>query len=595
MTWDRVIQDSDDEDEGIVEDDIPASVDLPRGAQPSPFSQQYQLDQPSVPQYHASDTHQSTRNVITGPDLGVNFDNFLQSQETVRQSASQQRREERWIPSTSEGEGGGSIGAMMTEIGLAQQRLLDDDTSSAGQHLPSTATLHSMGLTQAESLPTVLIDLSDRLGEEESGSFVYTRPLNDIMHSDTQNLQPTSGTAYDYMSPATSNYISSSAKEPAHQLSEDLNSAVNASAQSRPSQKSSHRSKSLQTMSYSPHDTEPLSSNVSPRISRTKSDTFGAGLVSPQKSQHDELSLPAVRVEVPVSKKTRGRRSKKQAVPEDDEDDELANSRDHEFAAHVPVENDTVALSESKSVQSLDGISKSSEAVSDKGVVLNSSKPTKGTKKKKVKRGKTTSEVVTKTYNPDVEEDVLWVESRPVHLEGIDRKPFAQNSPASGEEFTTEAQEKPVPKKRGRKRKKTSEESTSEPVQQINAGSTESNAEQASLDNASLVVEATTTSQFVSEAASLETSEQPDAPPTPRHLDEPLPPTEEKEAPQTPKKPQPTDTETPQDSTNETVSMMCSSRGPKQHSPIASTSKVPFRVGLSRRARIAPLLKIVRK
>ncbi|KAJ5811444.1 hypothetical protein N7474_007745 [Penicillium riverlandense] len=594
MAWDRVIQDSDDEDESIVEDDTPAAIDLPQGAQPSQFSHQHQFDQPSVPQHHTpSDTDQSTRTVITGPDLGVNFDNFLQSQETVRQSASQQRREERWIPSTSEGGGGESIGAMMTEIGLAQQRLLDDDTSSAGQHLPSTATLHSMGLTQTESLPTVLIDQSDRLGEEESGSFVHTRPLNDITYSDTQNLQPTSGTTYDYMSPVTSNYIGSPAKDPTHQLSEDLNSAVNASAQSRPSQKSSHRSKSLQTMSYSPHDTEPLSSNVSSRISRTKSDTFGAGLVSPQQSQHDELSLPTVRVEVPVSKKTRSR-SKKQALPEDDEDDELANSRDHEFAAQASVDNGTVAVSGSKIVQSLDSVSKSEKA-SDKGAVQKSSKPTKEPKKKKVKRGKTSSEVVKKTYNPDVEEDVIWVESGPTHVEDVHQEPFAQNTSASGEKSTTEAQEKPVPKKRGRKRKKTSEDITSESVQQTNVGNAESDTEQPSPDNAGTVIEATTTSQPVSEEATLESSKHPDATPSPQHQHGSLPPMEEKEAPQTPKKPQPTNTETPQDPTNVTVSMKDSSKGPKQHSPIASTSKVPFRVGLSRRARIAPLLRIVRK
>lgn len=482
----------------------------------------------------------------------------------------------------------------MTEIGLAQQRLLDDDTSSAGQHLPSTATPHSMRLTQAESLPTVLIDQSDQLGQEESGIFVYTRPLNDITYSDTQNLQPTSGTTYDYMSPATSDCIGSSAKEPAHQLSEDLNSAVNASAQSRPSRKSPHRSKSLQTVSYSPHDTEPMSSIVSSRISRTKSDTFGAGLVSPQHSQHDELSLPSVRVEVPVSKKTRSR-SKKQTLPEDDEDDELANSRDHEFAAQVPVENNTVAVSESKSVQSLDGGSKSSETVSDKGAAQKSSKPAKEPKKKKVKRGKTTSEVVKKTYNPEVEEDVIWVESRPMHVEGVDPEPFAQNTSSSGEKSTTEAQEKPVPKKRGRKRKKTSEDTAGDSVQHTDAGNAELDIEQPSLDDATVLVETTTTSQPVSEETTLETSKQTDATPIPQHQHESPPPTEEEEAPQTPKKPQPTNTETSQDSTNETVSTKDSSKGPKQHSPITSTSQVPFRVGLSRRARIAPLLKIVRK
>jgi hypothetical protein len=42
-------------------------------------------------------------------------------------------------------------------------------------------------------------------------------------------------------------------------------------------------------------------------------------------------------------------------------------------------------------------------------------------------------------------------------------------------------------------------------------------------------------------------------------------------------------------------SILPTSKGPDKHSPIAKTSKVPYRVGLSRKARIAPLLKIVRK
>jgi hypothetical protein len=36
-------------------------------------------------------------------------------------------------------------------------------------------------------------------------------------------------------------------------------------------------------------------------------------------------------------------------------------------------------------------------------------------------------------------------------------------------------------------------------------------------------------------------------------------------------------------------------KGPDKHSPIVPNSKVSFRVGLSRKARIPPLLKVVRK
>jgi len=47
--------------------------------------------------------------------------------------------------------------------------------------------------------------------------------------------------------------------------------------------------------------------------------------------------------------------------------------------------------------------------------------------------------------------------------------------------------------------------------------------------------------------------------------------------------------------TNEESPATTTKEMPARHSPIPSTSKVPFRVGLSRRARIAPLLKVVRK
>jgi hypothetical protein len=270
-------------------------------------------------------------------------------------------------------------------------------------------------------------------------------------------------------------------------------------------------------------------------------------------------------------------------LPEDDEDDELANSRDHEFAARDPVTS-----SESKAVQSLDDGSKAPETASDKSTVPKPSKSAKKPKKKKLKRGKTTSEVMKKTYHSDVEDDVIWVEPRPLQVEGVDQEqktssedhePSVQTSSASEEKSSTaNVLEKPAPKKQSRKRKKTTEDTGGESAQE---------------SNATMVVQAEP-EEAILETAKQTTSKDPI--PTPQHPSQPesLPPTEEKETPQTPNNPQPTNTETSQDSTSETVSKD-SGKGPKQHSPIASTSKVPFRVGLSRRARIAPLLKIVRK
>lgn len=108
MSWDRVIQDS-DEDEPLVEDGIPPSIDPPQGDE---SLTQPDHDIPADHQTRFIAEHTMAQDTSTEPQLGVNFDQFLQSQEgqLIPPTLSQQQREERWIPSTSEG-GGGSIGA----------------------------------------------------------------------------------------------------------------------------------------------------------------------------------------------------------------------------------------------------------------------------------------------------------------------------------------------------------------------------------------------------------------------------------------------------------------------------------------------------
>lgn len=88
MTWDRVIQDSDDE-EPLVEDDFSTSI----------------------AGHHPIGEQTTVQNANPEPQLSVDFDDFLQSPDMVQPalSSSQQRREERWISWTS-GSGGGSIG-----------------------------------------------------------------------------------------------------------------------------------------------------------------------------------------------------------------------------------------------------------------------------------------------------------------------------------------------------------------------------------------------------------------------------------------------------------------------------------------------------
>lgn len=103
-----MIQDS-DEDEPLVDDDNSTSID-PLQDHNAPAHQHH--EHAAIQQDNHPIEHTTTCNANTEPQLSVNFDQFLQSQEASHTgfTSSQQRREERWIPSTSEG-GGGSIGA----------------------------------------------------------------------------------------------------------------------------------------------------------------------------------------------------------------------------------------------------------------------------------------------------------------------------------------------------------------------------------------------------------------------------------------------------------------------------------------------------
>lgn len=105
MSWDRVIQDS-DEEEPLIEDDFPASTDpLQELESPTDHRDGSNLEY-DEPISHADQPADGI------PDtLSVNFDQFLQSQDgaPVLSTSSQHQREKRWIPSAGEGQVG-SIG-----------------------------------------------------------------------------------------------------------------------------------------------------------------------------------------------------------------------------------------------------------------------------------------------------------------------------------------------------------------------------------------------------------------------------------------------------------------------------------------------------
>lgn len=556
----------------------------------------------------------------------------------------------------------------MTEIGLAQRRLVDDE-------LPPTA-------------PCVGSSVQDERGhmvEGENNGLDYgynpvpheAAPLLDannliLQPGEIPEIQPippvdnanNSLSNYDYTQSNTSYNIFESLKQ-----STDNSTSATHIGNEQNTYKSPHRSKSMQVTPYSPHDTEPFSSMVSPKLSRSMTDNGPSSNSHLTRSTREEFQVPDVS-EMPPAKKKRGRKRKQEDQGDDGvskshgsggieqnnepkkrkpgrppsntkaqtisvghqqepSTDVEANETHSESngvlvpvncAPEVPVEGDEMQLVE----VNIPKISTTHSPANDVSFAQ-PTKPAKEPRKKKLKRGKTTSVTLKKTYESDVEDDVIWIDEKPANF-GSHQQPTeyrnhaepsiisncnkveTQNSePAATVEETQSvkpansvpSQTEPPPagpKKRGRKRKKTSEQLAAE------SAMTEPNAAQETLqpDNPSTTIEPTVNNNPPNpiEYTDSGPSEKPQPnPPTPSPTKQPQPaspppvpePAREADAeadtaPTTPQK------QTPAVTPNGTTKI-----GPDKHSPISGTSRVPYRVGLSRRARIAPLLKVVRR
>ncbi|EAW06716.1 uncharacterized protein ACLA_084110 [Aspergillus clavatus NRRL 1] len=707
MSHGRVIQDSDDEDDPLSE--MPPPIKRPP-EQPQEVNGTHIVNE-AIESVENTDEHQQSEN---GDHIGVDFDAFLQSQETAQNglSASQQRREERWIPSNA---GAGSIGSVMTEIGLAQQRLFDDDEDAqhAGARVPRVAVpgeaamplnmaisnyddYHHQGNPGVVQPTAFATPTSQDMALLNANKHGYGYSNNDItgfygdhvLHVGTSNNL----LSHDFAQSSTSyNFFESSLNLPAH-----ANGALHSSVGSHgtiPTEvvhKTPGRSHSMHATFYSPHDTEPISSLASPGVRRAKSDAASRdALPQSSTSAFDELSA-SVAIEVPTIKKKRGRK-RKQDLPEDDEDDELALSENQDSIPVGVVEkrrpgrppkNARIVDTESNNLESGSGrpqgqsVGISGEphefredpSVNDSGssrttingvthdvpkheelhiivtdtpkedqesvsvqlpaeIDLPASKPSKKTKepkKKKLKRGKTTSVTLKKTYESDVEDDVIWIDERPSnptnqveqapqhpihdlppvkvdHVESANVEIPKPQPPSLAEVNRTEALEEepepapPTPKKRGRKRKKTSEQTISEtPFAPVDDTPTTRDVDQGlQLGNVSVVLERPSDDITMDNQLKTDTIPHESTPP-PEPLSSSKPSTTEPNLPITPSKISiPATLE--ENDTNTDPKTKDPARGPDKHSPISGTSKVPYRVGLSRRARIAPLLKIVRR
>lgn len=605
-------------------------------------------------------------------------------------------------------------GPMMTEIGLAQRRLFDDDApySYAKQEIPPTASF-----TEGSSMPAYPGEHLQEPYSMGGSGFNYAgqytegdpaqhhipawyhaglqtgdvhangldQPQFELINGDYYSGE-THSLSTEHPLPSNSSY----------NLFESSLAADNPTAQSNETiptdviDRTPHRSKSMQVANYSSRDTEPFSSAIPLNVSRSRSDIVGQhSTPQEQQQQHmmkasDGPSAPVAN-EIPTAQKKRGRKKKQ----EGDADNELAAAPNGRQAAHEgrakknpgrPRKN-TQDLSKNELSETSEQIETKEPPVPDEPkptdntphdndqvqhVQINVSdnhpteapmaeeqvrfaeleeppKPpkTKEPKKKKLKRGKTTSVTLQKTYQPDVEDDVIWVDERPSkpsgflpEREGYQMQPMSIPTPDSisvaaeepatmatvgiptsnnpvptegeehqGQDVQAKPQPEPVPApmKRERKRKKTSErpsESADAPTETGTNGQTSAQDNQPATtpqleNNLSIVLDAPTNAPE-SKYYNLPATEQASEP-----ASNPEPYAEEQQPPQTPGKQQNpfpnTNGQPNTDSVTSTTGNPNNNKGPSKHSPIAGTSKVPYRVGLSRRARIAPLLKVIRR
>lgn len=572
-----------------------------------------------------------------------------------------------------------TIAFMMSEIDMAQRRLFDDDAPHTGQQIPSTATVpfteSELRYIDQQQQQQGLQGVDSTLGCPEECPQVQMPVLHPEWYNSDRNQWVENalavGAAHSSISTfdRTQSNLSSNAYESAPEGPTNADAAMHETIQTEVLNKNPIRSKSLQEAALDfPHGTEPFSSLRSPNVSRSKSDATArrSAPQQPQANATDEL-CPPVSVEIPVIQKKKAPKKKKsQPQLKNDDDDELAvpsdsknnNPKAKEVSrtrsnkqtmhssnlneTHQPIETN-IPHPISNEPKQLNDKPHTTNPDDDRMHLIqlnapqtqtqhpepskhepsphsteppNPKQPRKEPKKKKLKRGKTTSVTLLKTYEPDVEDDVIWIDDRQ-HDPQHDRRPDSIPTPDSistpaGEQETFAAveipmigkdQEKgnpdqePAPRRRGRKRKNTSEQ----PPVSVEEEPTEANehAPGQPLSNVSVVVEKPangdkqkSTPPTIDKMQLSAPALAPEAGPEPELEHEST-----SNAPVTPKKSNPTPDTSNQGQCAAGTSTKSNNdnKGPSKHSPIASTSKVPYRVGLSRRARIAPLLKVIRK
>ncbi|OJD28290.1 hypothetical protein ACJ73_00312 [Blastomyces percursus] len=634
------------------------------------------------------------------PNLSVNFDQFLASQshdqaETGSVSLSQQQRERAWLWE-EDGEGAYSslLKAPRRSI-LKRGRTMDvgnKDVKSVGageRYVKRRRTLDLPG-----EFPDPVgkrVGFAGSPGEDEGGYGVGEELPPKRMIDMGASLSPETKGGDDNLgrdlASAAPNTPSDHPSAAAIAWEPPLTSGSDTRSRNQPT----GRSKSTQGFDDTGYDTEPMSSITLARAHRTISSSFINHLPSSSiESTRDELALPSM-VQVAITNmrptaisknepsaaentgmesdrdeldcinadfgipkeryKPRPSRSRSKAIIDTGlRIDEAGGSENPHVEVVVPHEDSAIAQtcqSREDGGSIVTEISNNPEefmlhATTQDTPREGSKRRLKMAKKKKVKRGKTTSVILKRAVESDVDDDVIWVDEKPVNVifkdvreenPGPKGRKTGRREESDGEaldnstesipEVTalkaktedeshvkpdevqplplghTTATAAPAPKKCGRKRKKTSDSLTVEsPItddkkdiqpqdENIPASKKPLEGKDSKPDTVADIgpaAEADQVTQFNEEeqkkpiSADAPTSTPHPTSPQPQPQSQPSITTPAPEPVETPKKPP-----------------MIAPRGPDKHSPITVNKKVSYRVGLSRTAKIAPLLKVVRK
>ncbi|EED13132.1 conserved hypothetical protein [Talaromyces stipitatus ATCC 10500] len=554
MSSQRVIQDSDDDDGDMISD-IASSCDPLQDTSFAPKATNTDVErihenQPAVEVPFATN------------DLPqVDFDRFLRSESSIMAG---DYEDERWVSTANSNSGNNVI-----QFGNYSTGQLQDDSFQHTTGNPNHSGLSILPPTSDGEYGTITedIDHPSKRGRVSNTQVTFQHEPGDGTETDS---------SYNYFAsmgpngpPQTANSL------PSVLISEEKNSILH------------HFDVKTQPMPIgTPPATIPFSEDSLPQ---EQEEILERGTAAEFEIQEVTLQQPPSETDTEVwgTKKKKGR-------PKKQDTSEAAD-----IEAKVTPENPSDVI-EQQEVKKKTGRSKKQEidivaeqigaddSTRNQNGIKGEPDSTTATKasKKKIKRSKTTSDLPhNKSSDMKSEQDVVWIETNPMDsvkrtvdkpvVSAVDEKTSITEQAAS--------EEIKVPRKRGRKRKGTVEEPTSP--------ATENQAALQDISNIQQPAPQQDKQKHIEIVIDSAKNQVPDEPKTSNATEtsDTLKPRDESSAPNVEIQSKEGGVEAPETPTTNEKSK------PMKQTLISSTGRVPFRVGLSRRARIAPLLKVVRK